>query len=137
MWKTKFQFQLDISQRTKLIEILLIVGSIVAAFKIPTSMIWLFMLFVLFSILYYILLIQKEKDFSSLLSLISAFVSASFVGIVIYNFAISLISTYLKDFVITFGFALGVVFGVVLGVLIIIYYIFFTFIIYKALRPSN
>ena len=79
---TKIQFQLDVSQRTKLIEILLIVGSIVAAFKIPTSMIWVFMLFVLFSVLYYILLIQKEKDFSSLLSFISAFVSASFVGIV-------------------------------------------------------
>ena len=39
------KFQLDTSQRTKLIEILLIVGSIVAAFKMPTKMIWLFMLF--------------------------------------------------------------------------------------------
>jgi hypothetical protein len=136
MWKTKFQFQLDISQRTKLIEILLIVGSIVAAFKIPTKMLWLFMLFVLLSILYYIL-IQKEKDFSKLLDVTSIFVSASFVGIVIYNFAISLISM-LEDFVITFGFAPGVVvLGVVLGVLISIYYVFFTFIIYKALRPSN
>lgn len=136
MWKTKFQFQLDISQRTKLIEILLIVGSIVAAFKIPTKMLWLFMLFVLLSILYYIL-IQKEKDFSNLLDVTSIFVSASFVGIVIYNFAISLISM-LEDFVITFGFAPGVVvLGVVLGVLISIYYVFFTFIIYKALRPSN
>lgn len=136
MWKTKFQFQLDISQRTKLIEILLIVGSIVAAFKIPTKMLWLFMLFVLLSILYYIL-IQKEKDFSNLLDVTSIFVSASFVGIVIYNFAISLISM-LEDFVITSGFAPGVVvLGVVLGVLISIYYVFFTFIIYKALRPSN
>lgn len=132
MWKRKFQFQLDVSQRTKLIEILLIVGSIVAAFQISTNVIWFFMFFVLFAILYYIFLIQKENDVSPLLSLLSCVVSASFVGIVIFNMASSLISTYLMD--ITYGFVPSVVFlGVVLG----IYYVFFTLVIYGALRPSN
>ena len=139
MWKTKFQnlsakfqFQLGVRQRTKLIEILLIVGSIVAAFKIPTRMVWLFMFFALFAILYYIL-IQKENDFSPLLSLSSLLVSASFVGIVIFNMASSLISTYLKDIVITFRFVLGAILGFVLC----IYYVFFTYVIYRALRPPN
>jgi len=87
------KFQLDKSQKTKLIEILLIVGSIVAAFKIPASLIWIFMLFVLCSILYYIV-IQKEGENISFISIISAFISGSFVGIIIYNFAVSLMGMY-------------------------------------------
>ena len=128
------KIQLDIDQRTKLIEILLIVGSIIVAFKIPTSMIWLFMFFVLFSIVYYILNLQEEKG--PIMGTLSVAISASFVGIIIYNFAVSLISTYLKDFIITFGVVSGVVLGIVLGVISISYYVVFTFIIYKALRPS-
>ena len=86
------KFQLDTSQRTKLIEILLIVGSIVAAFKMPTKMIWLFMLFFLCSILYYII-IQKETGDTTptpFLAVISIVISASFVGIIVFNFALSL-----------------------------------------------
>ena len=116
------KFQLDTSQRTKLIEILLIVGSIVAAFKMPTKMIWLFMLFSLCSILYYII-IQKETGDTTptpFLAVISIVISASFVGIIVFNFALSLFEALS-------GFSLVIV------ALTIIYYIVFTIIIYKAL----
>ena len=116
------KFQLDTSQRTKLIEILLIVGSIVAAFKMPTKMIWLFMLFFLCSILYYII-IQKETGDTTpppFLAVISIVISASFVGIIVFNFALSLFEALS-------GFSLVIV------ALTIIYYIVFTIIIYKAL----
>jgi len=115
------KFQLDTSQRTKLIEILLIVGSIVAAFKMPTKMIWLFMLFFC-SILYYII-IQKETGDTTptpFLAVISIVISASFVGIIVFNFALSLFEALS-------GFSLVIV------ALTIIYYIVFTIIIYKAL----
>ena len=145
MRKTKFQFQLDVSQRTKLIEILLIVGSIVAAFyKIPPGWLLFFIVFVLLAIWYYIYIInikneKKRNNISnenniSLFFLITTFsLSACFVGIVTYIFAISL-KAYLKDVASWFG--PGVVCGVVSG-LSIIYWFVFTYVIYKALGPSN
>ena len=81
---------LSIAQKTKLIEILLIVGSIIAAFKLPINLIWMFILFVIFSILYYIL-IQNNLLKKGLLSrLISFLVASLFSGVLIYHFVISL-----------------------------------------------
>ena len=114
------KIQLGIDQRTKLIEILLIVGSIIVAFKIPTSMIWLFMFFVLFSIVYYILNLQEEKG--PIMGTLSVAISAFFVGIISYNLGISLITGNPE-------------YALIYEVLTIIYYFLFTFIIYKALKP--
>lgn len=74
------------------------------------------------SILYYII-IQKETGDTTptpFLAVISIVISASFVGIIVFNFALSLFEALS-------GFSLVIV------ALTIIYYIVFTIIIYKAL----
>ncbi len=85
---------LDDSRKEKLIEILLIMGSILAAFNLPKDLIWLFMFFLLMSVMYFIYLKEpKMKKFNSFLLFISVLISFSFIGVVIYNFAISLIGS--------------------------------------------
>jgi len=109
------KFNLDIEGQKKLIEILLIVGSILVALKLPDSMIWIFMLFVLMAILYYI----TAKKISKPDRLLPLAVSCTFTGIVTgilfinVNTPISLL--YIK--MILFG----------------IYYVVFTLIIWAAL----
>ena len=85
-------------------------------------MIWLFMLFILCSILYYITIQKEEGDTTSnpFLAIISIVISASFVGIIIFNFALSLFEAHPE-------------FSPAIGVIICIYYVVFTIIIYKAL----
>ena len=91
-------FQLpNAGRRMQLIEILLIVGSIMAAFNKSPIIIALFMLFVLFSILYYIF-VQKEKENFSYIGITSTIVSSSFVVIIIYNLIDSLYRAYLKGY---------------------------------------
>jgi hypothetical protein len=72
------KFNLDIEGQKKLIEILLIIGSIIVALKLPDSMIWIFMLFVLMAILYYI----TAKNNSKPDRLLPLAVSCTFTGIV-------------------------------------------------------
>ena len=44
--KPTIDFQLDVKEKSKLIEILLIVGTLLAALQLPINLIWIFMLFV-------------------------------------------------------------------------------------------
>ncbi len=120
MFKLK-NFYLNVNQKMKLIEILLIVGSILAAFKIPSDMIWLFMIFILFSILYYIHIQQKKVGH---LELTSIFVSASFVGIITYNFAVSVITAAPNYF----DFWI---------IVTLIYYFLFTGLLYRVLTNKR
>ena len=83
---------LDKKSKGKLIEILLIVGSIVAAINLPANMVWIFMLFLLSSIIYYIFLQSPKKNTTSMY-FISIFISIMFISIIIFNLIISLIQT--------------------------------------------
>lgn len=109
------RFNLDIEGQKKLIELLLIVGSILVALKLPDSMIWIFMIFVLTAI-YYFISIKKDSKPDRLLSLI---VSCTFSGIVtallFMNINVPIFFLYPKIILFT------------------IYYVFFTIIIWIAL----
>jgi len=69
--------------KTKLIEILLIVGGILGVFKLPVQMLPLFIVFLLFSIMYYISLHSKHwrRKFYKLSSIV---VSLTFSGVASY-----------------------------------------------------
>jgi hypothetical protein len=109
------RFNLDTEGQKKLIELLIITGSILVALKLPDSMIWLFMLFLLMAIFYFITI---KKDFKRN-RLLPLFVSCSFTGIVttilFMNMNIPFFFPYLK--IIMFS----------------IYYVTFTIIIWVAL----
>ncbi len=94
----------EISQKTKLIEILLIVGSLIVAFKTPealyskyiglkdTAVTMIFIFFALFSITYYIL-VQKEVNETTkrIINIASFFVAVSFSAIPSSILAISMV----------------------------------------------
>ncbi len=127
----------EIGQKTKLIEILLIVGSLIVAFKTPealyskyiglkdTAVTMIFIFFALFSITYYIL-IQKEinETTKKIINLTSFFVAVSFSAIPSSMLAISMVKNILS-----FSTALLSYFVVVL-----VYLGFFTTVIWAALK---
>jgi len=55
-------FQLDIKEKSKLIEILLIVGALLETLQLPKNLIWIFMLFVIFAIVYFISIQHHHKE---------------------------------------------------------------------------
>lgn len=92
MGRTKIK--LNDSQRLHFLEILLIVGSILAAFKLPATMSWLFWIFVFCSLLYYVVLHETPKPKTKSSQLIPGLISASFAAVVVYNFGVSLIQAF-------------------------------------------
>lgn len=127
----------DIAQKTKLIEILLIVGSLIVAFKTPealyskyigikdTAVTMIFIFFALFSIAYYIL-VQKEvnENTKGIINTTSFFVAVSFSAIPSSILAISMVKN-----ISSFSTALISYFLVV-----VVYLGLFTTIIWAALR---
>ncbi len=127
----------EISQKTKLIEILLIVGSLIVAFKTPealyskyiglkdTAVTMIFIFFALFSIMYYIL-IQKElnENTKKIINIISFFVAVSFSAIPSSILAISMVKN-----ISSFSMALLSYFLVV-----VVYLGFLTTVIWAALK---
>jgi len=86
--KLTIDFQLDIKEKSKLIEILLIVGALLVALQLPKILIWIFMLFVIFAIVYFISIQHHHKE-SIILNIIAFFTSLCFSGIVAYLLAFS------------------------------------------------
>ena len=82
-------FQLNVKEKSKLIEILLIVGALLTAFQLPINLIWIFMLFVILAIVYFILIQHHHKE-SIVLNLIAFFTSLCFSGIVVYHLGFSI-----------------------------------------------
>ena len=91
-----YSFYLTPTQKIKLIEILLIVGAILAGFKLTDRLFYFFMLFVLVSIVYFIQIQGKIRNKISLF-IFSGLISFSFVGIVSYNFFIALYNNTVND----------------------------------------
>ncbi len=110
------RLNLDTEGQKKLIEILLIVGSILVALKLPDGMIWVFMLFVLMAILYYIT-IQKNSKLNRLVPL---FVSSTF--------------TIILTTILFMNINTPILFLLYLKIILFaIYYVVFTIIIWVAL----
>lgn len=115
---------LTTEQKKKLIEILLLVGAILAAFNLPAGMIWIFMLFAIFSVIYYILLsngkIQKP-EFKSAGYIFSIIIATAFAGVVTYTLAINAVKGSPK-------------YGILMLFMAAVYYIAFAYCIHKALK---
>ena len=114
-------------QKAKLIELLIIIGALIFTFKIPEEINWIFLIFIGFSVPYFII-IQKEEDgikeYLELINFLSIIVSVSFSSILAYSMAvagtnnISILSLKIGSF----------------GVTYIIYGLFFTVVIWSALK---
>ncbi len=86
------------AKKERLIEFLLIVGSIVATLNLPARMHWVFMLFITGSVLYYVLLQVPKISLHSMI-LISVIISFSFTYILMHNYFVSLANANLnKEF---------------------------------------
>ena len=113
---------LDWKQKTKLIELLLLVGSILVALKSqPDTLSWIFMLFIFFSIVYYII-IQKDTLKSNISNtIVPLIIAVSFSTILNVNLFISLSKSVvsLSPTLMTFLYAF--------------YYLFLSFVIWAAL----
>ncbi len=112
------QFIFKKAQKIKLIEILLIVGSLIAAFKLPTNMVWVFMLFAICSIIYYIF-IQTPIRKHSIMMPLSACVSFTFVAIVTSHLIVSLIESSPQEYALL-NIIIGISYYAVLGPLLTI-----------------
>jgi hypothetical protein len=80
-------------QKLKLLEVLLIVGSILAAFKIPDNLIWFFLLFILAGIMLYAALQTGIRSFGWY-NLIVFLASISFSAIFTFLFSVSIIKSF-------------------------------------------
>ena len=117
---------LEKKQKTKLIELLLLVGSILVAFKSqPEALGWIFMFFIFSSIVYYIF-IQKD-DFKPNIrnNLIPLMIAVTFSTILNANLFLSL-GKSVVSLSLTFITFLYVV-------LYAVYYLFLSFVIWAAL----
>jgi len=92
----------DHRDKIKLIELLLIIGSLIAAFKISGSFGLVFILFVFFSIPYFIM-IQKEeckekisKDYKLLVNVFSVIIAATFSAILSTLLALSAVNEFTR-----------------------------------------
>ncbi len=107
---------LDDSRKEKLIEILLITGSILTALNLPSDMIAIFTLFLFAAILYYISFRDKRVKNSAYIYAVSAVVSYSFIGVLTSIFGINLIrsSPQLADLSIVMTIVYYFIFGAIL-----------------------
>ncbi len=113
-------------EKLKLIEMLLIVGSIITAFKAqPDNMATIFMLFLMGSIIYYIYIqsatLQSNSAYNHFINLIPLFIAAAFSTILNVNLFMSIYINVFSEF------------PKITTVLYILYYVTFSFIIYAAL----
>jgi len=87
------KFELSIDDKKKIIQVLLIVSAIISAFKIPDEIIWIFMLFILFSLIYYVFLFSdKIRENIQTMNFITVFVSSLFS----LNFTLIFTISYIK-----------------------------------------
>lgn len=110
-------FGLDDKYKSRLIEILLIIGGILGAFQLGAIMLPFFIIFLISSVLYYIS-IHSQNGKKRFYWSSSTFVSLTFSGVVS-----SILGTALVEFYGTY----------IAYIISIIYYGFFAFILYLAL----
>jgi hypothetical protein len=127
--KTCVKFKRDVNRRRRFVEILLLVGTITAAFNKSAYIFVPFIVFFLVSIIYYIL-IEDEKEHFTHIYIISIFISITFVGILLVNLVISLHEVDPK-FPYYFAFANPFIYFVCVFVFASLY------VIFQALSPSR
>ena len=118
------KFTLNDNDKASLIEILLIVGTLLTALELPLDVIWIFMLFVICSLVYFVSIKSKEKD-KSLINLMALLSSLLFSAIVGYELGFG------------FGVIVGVKYVIFAQILFILYFIALFVILYKALKIED
>ena len=124
VWNIIEAINLKQSEKLKLIELLLIIGSILIAFKEqPENMIDIFMIYLFFSIIYYIFIhnLKLDTGYNWFFNLIPLIIAASFSIMLNVNLFLSVGANALSKFP-TF-----------MAALYMLYYVVFSFIIYAAL----
>ncbi len=120
------KFKLGQDQKMKLIELLLIIGSILSMFTIPKELIYIFMLFLIFCIFLYVLSNSKKlRDKDKVLNIFNFLIAITFSGLIVQ----ALISSVLSNLKIS----VTLIYSVVL-ILTVTYYLGLVFIIYKGLE---
>lgn len=116
---------LDNKQKIKLIELMLLISSILTAFKLPDNLIEAFMLFLLFSIFYWIIL---QKDVIRTINSISTVLKYLLPPIISFFFVFILFSVKFIN--------PSASITTISDILFIIYYIAFFSVIWIALSPD-
>jgi len=85
---------LERNEKKKLIEIMLIIAPLMAALEVTPTITWMLVVFVLMSLLYYLIINDKRLPTdSNLTQLITILLSVCFVGTLSFNLAIGLLKT--------------------------------------------
>ena len=119
------------AQKIRLIELLLLIGTLLAAFNLVKDWIWMYLVFALFSIIYFII-IQKpnrSKGQKDAISAISLIVAVFFSGILTGTLFISIPKAILPYFIVWY-------YVIAIILLFLSYYIVFTLILWTALKKD-
>lgn len=120
--------KLDNKQKVKLIELLLLISSILVAFKLPSDLIPLFMMFVLFSIVYWIIL---QKDTIRTVNSVSTMVKHIFPSMISFFFVLIVTSIQFSN-----TMKLSDTVTTIPGMFFIVWFITFFSVIWIALAPD-
>lgn len=77
--------------KIKLVEVLLVISTLLAAFEIPASSLWVFFIFLVLSIIYIVLLSAGVRS-GAAMHVLSAGIAAGFSGTLVIGFGIRLIA---------------------------------------------
>lgn len=121
------------TQKIQLVQLLLLIGTLLAAFNLVKDWVWMYPFFALFSIIYFIV-IQKpihSKGQKDAISIISFVIATFFSGLLNGNLFISIPKASISSPIIILLYVLAIL------VLFILYFIFFTFILWFALKKDQ
>lgn len=123
---------LEDNQKLPLIELLLVIGSLLAGFNLEKSWIWMYPLFALFSILYFIIIqkpIQNENQKHAIL-FVSFIIAVFFSGLLTGNIFLSIPKAQ------NLSPCLGWLYAILILLVFWLYFIFLTLILLVALKKD-
>jgi hypothetical protein len=89
---TQKNYVLAFKQKQHLAEVLLLVGTLLAVFELPSTLVWIFMFFVIFSVMYItysMVSSQLDRKDARIVDFFALISSLTFSGVVTFHFAVS------------------------------------------------
>lgn len=119
--------KLNKKQKIDFIKLILLIGSLIAALQIKEEQVYILMIFVLVSIVYFIVIQKKNLDKKDkiLINFMAAIISPSFIGIIVIKLLTSLLKLDKSE---------NIFYIVTVAILMFIYLGVFSCIIYKTLE---
>jgi len=139
--RQRLEFDLKKNDKAYLIEILLIVSALLTAIRLPEDIYLIFMMFVVCSIIYFIMIKSKIKD-TKRINLFALLSAVTFSGIISSEIGLVLLKSIGKIHVINLPNNITITINNIIldifGILIISgYYIVIAYILYKALKMKD